>query len=47
MHVLVLSGSRNREGQTARGIKSICKGLDTGGATSEFGKYNRKRRIIA
>ena len=35
MHVLVLSGSRNREGQTARGIKYICKGLDTGGATSE------------
>ena len=35
MHVLILSGSRNREGQTARGINSICKGLDKGGATSE------------
>ena len=35
MHVLVLSGSRNREGQTARAINSICKGLSTGGATNE------------
>lgn len=35
MHVLVLSGSRNRQGQTARGINAICKGLHTGGATSE------------
>lgn len=35
MHVLAISGSRNREGQTARGIYTICKGLETGGATSE------------
>ncbi len=35
MHVLILSGSRNPEGKTAEAIKSICKGIDTGGATSE------------
>jgi hypothetical protein len=31
MHILILSGSRNREGQTARAINSICKGTGTGG----------------
>jgi multimeric flavodoxin WrbA len=35
MHILVISGSRNRQGQTARAISSICKGLEAGGATYE------------
>lgn len=35
MHILVLSGSRNRKGQTARAINSICKGASAGGATNE------------
>lgn len=35
MKVLILSGSRNREGQTARCIKAVQKGLAAGGAESE------------
>ena len=35
MQFLVISGSRNREGQTARAIHSICKGADNGGAVIE------------
>jgi NAD(P)H-dependent FMN reductase len=35
MRILVISGSRNREGQTARAINSICKGAETGGAITE------------
>ena len=35
MQILVLSGSRNREGQTARAINSVCKGASAGGATNE------------
>jgi NAD(P)H-dependent FMN reductase len=35
MNVLVLSGSRNREGQTARAVKALCKGIAAGGASSE------------
>ena len=34
MKILAISGSRNREGQTARAINVICKGVtDTGGDT--------------
>jgi multimeric flavodoxin WrbA len=35
MKVLILSGSRNREGQTARCIKAVQKGLTAGKAESE------------
>jgi multimeric flavodoxin WrbA len=35
MHVLVLSGSRNRQGKTAEAINAILKGVKEGGATSE------------
>jgi NAD(P)H-dependent FMN reductase len=35
MKVLILSGSRNREGQTARIIKAVQKGLTAGKAESE------------
>jgi NAD(P)H-dependent FMN reductase len=34
MQILILSGSRNRQGQTARAINSICKGIASAG-----GKY--------
>lgn len=33
--ILVLSGSRNRQGQTARAINAICKGVDAAGGSSE------------
>jgi multimeric flavodoxin WrbA len=35
MQVLILSGSRNREGQTARAIKAIQKGITQGKGKSE------------
>jgi multimeric flavodoxin WrbA len=35
MKILILSGSRNREGQTARIIKAIQKGLSAGKAESD------------
>ncbi len=35
MKVLVISGSRNREGQTARAINALCKGITDGGGDSE------------
>jgi multimeric flavodoxin WrbA len=35
MQLLVLSGSRNREGKTAQAINAIIKGAKEGGATSE------------
>jgi multimeric flavodoxin WrbA len=35
VHVLVISGSRNREGQTARAIKAIQKGITEGKGNSE------------
>ncbi|HEY98074.1 MAG TPA: flavodoxin family protein [Dehalococcoidia bacterium] len=35
MNILILSGSRNREGQTARAIKALCKGIADGGASAE------------
>jgi multimeric flavodoxin WrbA len=35
MQVLILSGSRNREGQTARAIKAIQKGIARGKGKSE------------
>jgi multimeric flavodoxin WrbA len=35
MNVLIISGSRNREGQTARCIKAVQKGIATGKGTSE------------
>jgi multimeric flavodoxin WrbA len=35
MKVLIISGSRNREGQTARIIKAIQKGIDAGKGESE------------
>ena len=35
MQILVLSGSRNREGQTARAIDAICKGIFEAGGQSE------------
>jgi multimeric flavodoxin WrbA len=35
MQLLILSSSRNREGQTARAINYICKGAETGGANTE------------
>lgn len=36
MNVLILSGSRNREGQTARAIDALCKGIADGRADSEI-----------
>ena len=35
MNILILSGSRNREGQTARAINALCKGISDEGASSE------------
>jgi len=35
MKILVLSGSRNREGQTARAINAVCKGIADDGGNSE------------
>jgi len=35
MQVLILSGSRNRQGQTARAIKAVQKGISDGKAKSE------------
>jgi multimeric flavodoxin WrbA len=35
MNILILSGSRNREGQTARAINAVRKGITDGGAKSE------------
>ena len=35
MNVLILSGSRNREGQTARAVDSLCKGIVDGGGNFE------------
>jgi NAD(P)H-dependent FMN reductase len=35
MQILILSGSRNREGQTARAIKAIQKGISEGQGRSE------------
>lgn len=35
MKILVLSGSRNRQGQTAKAIDAVCKGVKKGGGTTE------------
>ncbi len=35
MRILVLSGSRNREGQTARAINAVCQGISDAGGNSE------------
>jgi multimeric flavodoxin WrbA len=35
MQILILSGSRNREGQTARAIKAVQKGITAGKGKSE------------
>ena len=35
MKILILSGSRNREGQTARAINAICKGVSSAKGKSE------------
>jgi multimeric flavodoxin WrbA len=35
MQILILSGSRNRQGQTARAVNAICKGIADAGAKSE------------
>ena len=35
MKILILSGSRNREGQTARAINAICKGISSAKGKSE------------
>jgi multimeric flavodoxin WrbA len=35
MQILILSGSRNREGQTARAINAVCKGISEAGGNSE------------
>ena len=35
MHALILSGSRNPEGQTARAAKAIADGLESGGCSTE------------
>jgi len=35
MNVLIISGSRDREGKTARCIKAVQKGIAEGGGTSE------------
>ncbi len=36
MNILILSGSRDREGQTARAINALCKGIAEGGASFEM-----------
>jgi len=36
MQILVLSGSRNREGKTAQAINSIVKGITKAGGNSEI-----------
>ena len=36
MYILMLSGSRNREGRTARALKAIGKGIAKAGGSSEF-----------
>lgn len=35
MGILILSGSRNREGQTARAIKALCQGITAAGGSFE------------
>ena len=35
MNIPILSGSRNREGVTARAIDALCKGIAAGGASFE------------
>jgi multimeric flavodoxin WrbA len=35
MQILVLSGSRNRQGKTARAIDAVCKGIAAAGGASE------------
>lgn len=35
MQILILSGSRNHEGQTARAINAVCKGITDAGGNSE------------
>ena len=35
MQILVLSGSKNREGQTARAINAVCKGIVGAGGDAE------------
>jgi multimeric flavodoxin WrbA len=35
MNILILSGSRDRQGQTARAINALCKGISGGGAEAE------------
>ncbi|MEE8397969.1 MAG: flavodoxin family protein [Desulfobacterales bacterium] len=35
MQILILSGSRNRKGQTARAINGICKGISDSGGRCE------------
>ena len=35
MNALILSGSRNRQGQTARVIDALCKGIANGGGNFE------------
>ena len=35
MEILILSGSRSREGQTARAIKAMCKGITGAGGSTE------------
>ena len=35
MNILILSGSRDPKGQTARAIDALCKGIADGGATAE------------
>ncbi|HSW58443.1 MAG TPA: flavodoxin family protein [Dehalococcoidales bacterium] len=35
MGILILSGSRNREGKTARAIEAICRGIQAAGGQSE------------
>ena len=36
MNILILSGSRDRQGQTARAIDALCKGIADGGAEAEI-----------
>jgi len=35
MEILTLSGSRNREGQTARAVNALCKGIAEAGGNAE------------
>jgi multimeric flavodoxin WrbA len=44
MQVLILSGSRNRRGQTARAIKAIQKGIVEGKGESEVVFLTEVRR---